>query len=300
MNALQATRLMLVGSQKPTVFAPWSGEFGAMLTNWVRFIDGYRSRRKIVCCHPDETVLFPSASEFVHDITVDLPDVEKIHTEYSRYGDKLNGVVEALAKRFPAFLIQQPFNLFPVTNPFVKMRVPIKANTQFGITPDVVICARYRQYHQQNNWTGWQKVVDALVSSGFKVGLVGRKETSFALNGISSNAWDNPNVLGAAVEMLENCLCFATTDTSFAHLASMMGVPMELVNFPWAAQDVWNQRETIESTSFAPTVIKEMWEDPDAFAAAVLARAVDMKRVRLLKSQQTSAQIEIDSLIARR
>ena len=54
------------GFNKPTIFMPWTGEYGVMLMYWIRFIHHTKAPHKIVCCKRGDEPYFPHRQMYMN------------------------------------------------------------------------------------------------------------------------------------------------------------------------------------------------------------------------------------------
>jgi hypothetical protein len=166
------------------------GEFGLKIRYHVPRVHAAPGP-KIVEIEEGEEALFPSATEWV--VVQRGPDDERQGLPRWR---PPRGSVEA---RF-------------IPEPHVRQ----------GITADVVICPRRRQYGAGKNWPHWGRL--AALPGTFAAGA---PDSSFNLR--CPRAWDAPRFLDASIEAMRSARLVVATDAGLAHLAVLCGVPLLII-----------------------------------------------------------------------
>lgn len=100
---------------------------------------------------------------------------------------------------------------------------------RYGITPDVVICPRFRSYGAEKNWDGWGRLRRVLHLSRHEVFAAGAPDSSYELP--CDAAWKYPRFLDASIEAIRNARLVIATDAGLAHLAVLCGAPLLLVTY---------------------------------------------------------------------
>lgn len=254
------------GAGRPCLFLPPAGqEFGHEVMTAVRLVHFHRASRKVVCCRPGTEVLYPSADEYVTDWTDPVPDRERIGT--MRDATPLEW--PALLARFPDHhpvstggftLAQELYAIEP------DQRITFWPNKR-GLHADVALGIRDRDFAPERNWPRehWQRVADAITGAGLTFAVVGRRDTSFDLDGQQFHTGDFDT--DAAVELLQSATLFVGSDSGAAHLASTIGTRM--LTFRHHSSRVFVDRMAKVNpgrVEFLP----HAWNDPNAIIARTL------------------------------
>lgn len=91
-----------------------------------------------------------------------------------------------------------------------------------GITADVVICPRRRDYGSAKNWPHWEALAE--LPGAFAAGA---PDSSYYV--ACPRAWDYPRFLDASIEALRTARLCIATDAGLAHLAVLCGTPLLLI-----------------------------------------------------------------------
>jgi hypothetical protein len=246
------------------VFLPWIGEFGVMLLRWVRYVHWYEATEKIVCCRRGFEVFFPSATAFLYDWPDLLEDRDRVGD-----GDTHNASApllaygEELKKLYPRHIHVLPhhdrgkqcglkaFSLVPAV-----VR---------GLSTDVVLGVRSRQYKPARNWSYWECLAKSLSSDGYSIGLVGQKGTSQDLVSATVRAWDWGDDPSASIELLSNCRLYIGTDSGASHLAAFCSAP-SLV-FQYDGDGVGHHVDKMQAINLSYfQFLHNVWDHPDVVA----------------------------------
>jgi len=214
------------GSEKPTVFMPFMGEFGFFINTYIRFIHYFKCPKKIVCCRPGEEIFFPSADEFMYDWNDFQQDKDRIGANIPAGNKQYRFLKTTLQQQYPNHEIVEVGH--EISYRFVQfMPVPLEPFCD-KIEVDVVIGPRNRPRDEQRNFPRdkWQNIVRQL--KGWRIGIVGQEETSYDFEESVNKSWQYPQPADAMISMLKNCKVFIGTDTGTAHVAAMCGCPMVL------------------------------------------------------------------------
>jgi hypothetical protein len=225
-----------------TVFLPWRGEFGQMLLAYVRWIHGVVSPYKVVCCKPGDEPLFPSAREFFYDweqVPDHLKNTKLLRSkEQKQYLDDLRGrlrtrypncdVLEPILGSIPQRWRHHPeWNFKPRAKPFGSF----SSSSNGGRLPDIVVAPRCRKHGINRNFAHWQEVCDVLSSSGHTIGLIGVKEASLDVQGVSEayKSWNYEENLSVTLQMMNHARLTLATDSAMAHLAVLNQTPVYVI-----------------------------------------------------------------------
>lgn len=151
-----------------------------------------------------------------------------------------------------------------------------------GISCDVVICPRKREYGSSKNWPHW------FALSGLPgVFAAGAPDSSYAVD--CPRAWDYDRFLDASIEALRSAKLCVATDAGLAHLAVLCGTPLLLITYRGrvAPGPVINSSGRVAHRGYwpvkldefyqaanhtgAPIYVIDAWENPQAAVDAVLA-----------------------------
>jgi len=252
---------MKPGSDRPTVFMPWYGEFGVMLMYWVRYVHHFSAPDKVVCCRRGEEAYYPSARYYWSDFEEPVPDERKRgamhrikHCESNKkLRTRIQDAIGEVEWQYPRRIKD--------LGQFELLGVPMEPSPRRGLSVDVTIGPRNRRYKPQRNWNHWSRLVDSLQDRGLRVGLVGRQETTFDLPQAAVRAWEVGDDAAANIELLQNSRLYIGTDTGTSHLAALLGVQSVLFRFP----DPWSYLEAMKrSNPNRCEIVAGGWKDPDA------------------------------------
>lgn len=266
-----ALRLMRgEGFNKPTIFMPWTGEYGVMLMYWIRFIHHTKAPHKIVCCKRGDEPYFPSADVYEYDWTDPVPDAERRGTGWHLAARR---PMRRLRKQFLAkYPDHQPIDAFrmpqrPWSIKFADYRFTLEPRERYGLKADIVLGCRNRQHGLDRNWQYWPQVADAIKLAGYSIGLVGNRDTSIDLPQASVRAWDyGDNNANANIELLRNCRLYVGTDTGTTHLASLCNIPMVIFRDPGP----WECLSMVQQTTRGHCGYIDAWADPGLVIQSVL------------------------------
>ena len=218
-----------------TVFLPFRGEFGQMLMTHVRWIHGIEAEHKIVCCRKGDEPLFPSATGFFYD-WVGVPDAQRNTASLMSNENRiyLEGLARQLTTVYPGATFRPPLDgVKPQRFPRCPQHnfVPVPRGKAPKRCPDILVAPRFRQHGAHRNYQHWHEVIDNLEILGFKVGLLGTKETSVDRPGLPGDlkAWESPDNLGITLHWMRKAKLVLCTDSGIAHLAVLAGAPLKVI-----------------------------------------------------------------------
>lgn len=226
-------------SEKPTIFLPYHGEFGAVIERLIKIVDFHKSKRKIVCVRKGDELYFPSANGFYYDWNDFVPDRYRrgFHwgrcpkNEKKKMQQLLHEEFEKIKNLFGTEEEVNYVHLWKFDNDHVyskyskHFRVDLDYKEEYDINVDVVISPRLRNSRPENNYNHWEDIVNSLNKEGFSVGAIGSESASQRLTGVV-NSWDFENNSNAIIQMLKTCKLYIGLDTGVTHLASMLSIPM--------------------------------------------------------------------------
>jgi hypothetical protein len=251
------------------VIAPYFGEFGWMVMNYIRYVEAHPAKEKIVCCQKGMECLFPSATGFFTDWANPIPDKERAGDD--RYGDSAEWKLEdrrvrtICQQQYPGFSFVRPhydahWNSAAVRAlPSVRRKLP---------AVDVAIAVRVRDCDPCRNYPHWPKVVAALKEHGLTVGLVGTTD----LEGIAVNAkaWGHPDgPTAGSVDLLRHCRLYLGSDSGASHLAALCNAPMAVMFT--GCSTALDQRWAMQAgnKTLCELLPNEAWDDPGSVIARV-------------------------------
>lgn len=226
--------------QEKVVFLPFYGEFGWFLNSFIRFVHYYKAKEKVVCCHPGEEIYFPSANSFFYNWKDIFADSEKcgfrntwpIDPAYKPTKEEkvLEQDLRALYPnhqivRFEFAIPPELVQYFPI---------PIRPVKKYGISSDIVICARNRQTMGQfgdkgiRNYQRWDEIVSPLNKAGYTISIVGKEHSSYNFHEACIRSWEFEDNAAAIIELLSSSKLYIGTDTGPTHLAALLRTPMIL------------------------------------------------------------------------
>lgn len=253
-----------IGAGEHCLFLPFVGEFGHLIMSHVRLVHFHNAAEKIVCCHPGEQVLFPSASQFVTDWTDPVGDAQRVGTMRDR-----GFAWPELLARFPGVRSIAAGGLTPTQELIAvhpEQRIPL-APKRRGLHVDVCLGVRQRSFCPERNWPHWQTLADALTSQGLTFAVIGAKATAPALIGQTYHSGDFDT--DAAVELLQGCRLYVGTDSGNSHLASTVGVNMLVFREEdGGSRNLVPRMEQVNPGHIA--FLPDGWGKPDAVVRATL------------------------------
>jgi hypothetical protein len=253
------------GAGKPCLFLPFTGEFGHQVLSHLRIVHFHRASEKAVACLPGEEVLYPSASGFVTNWDHPIPDVHRI-------GSNRTTPLEwpDVESAYPGHHPVKSGGLTPAQEIFaIHPEVPIPFRPKCrGLQADVVFGVRNRAYCPERNWQHWQRVADAMRFNGFTFAVIGHRSTSLDLAGQVCHSGDLDT--DAAIELLQNCKLYVSTDCGASHLAATVGAPMLIFRETKSGSRDFTRR--MQAVNPRPIgIVYNGWENP----CNVIARAVE-------------------------
>lgn len=258
-------RRLEAGADGPVLFTPFLGEFGHLIMTHVRMVAFHKSVAKIVCCRPGEEVLFPSAYRWITD-WIDPTD------------DRFRaGAMQSPASLWPGIMARFPCHQFIESGNLNRTQegFAIHPDRRIVFTPrrrglraDVLIGVRRRDFHHAKNFprAHWQTNADALRAHGLTFAVVGHRSSSYDLRG---QAWHSGDYdTDAAIEGMQNCRLFISTDTGSAHLASTVGCRQLVIREEFFGRDFIPRMEQVNPGKVHR--IEGAWDNPAKIAVAAM------------------------------
>lgn len=149
------------------VYLPFTGEFGGELLKIAPAIHG-DPYPKIVCCEAGKECLYPSASK-IH--TIDCIQESFKATVGSKNDEEIYENIKKLLGPDHQYIEPLPITTCP------KMFTP-KSSYDYGFHFDVVIFPRYKTYHPEFNWDGWNDLEFALTEANLSVFAAGHRDST--------------------------------------------------------------------------------------------------------------------------
>ncbi len=218
-----------MASMRRVIFLPHLGEFGWFIARCIRRIHQYAADEKIVCCEKGQEVYFPSASGFVYDWEQPVPEHDRrgIGNQYECHAP-IKKLKERLHAEFPEHEVisnetLSTFGKFPDAKEW-SQTFPLNP-TKRGLKTDLVFGARNRaKVETVQNWDGWPKLADAVISVGHSFAVIGKRGSTRELPGAKHHSWDFDDA-SADVELLQNCRLYVGGNSGVTHLATFLQVP---------------------------------------------------------------------------
>jgi len=253
------------GAGEPCLFLPFLGEFGHKIMSHIRLVHWHKASRKIVCCRPGEEVLYPSAAECFTDWENPVPDRIRCASCSEAWFD-----FSEIEKRYrghrPIYPRLTRTQELVAINP--GERIPFRPKLR-GLRADVVLGIRRREFCPEKNWAHWEYLAGYFAGRGYSVGVVGTHDTSERPLCASVHSGDFDT--DAAIELIQNCRLFLSSDTGGAHLAATVGCPM--VVFRETSKSNRDMRPRMrEVNPDIECLPDEAWGDPGMVIRATLAR----------------------------
>lgn len=214
-------RRLEAGAGQRCLFLPMMGEFGHLVMSHIRIVHFHQASEKIVCCRRGEEVLFPSAAGFFYDYADPIADKFRIAT-MRRCPFDWRGIEQL----YPDHLPIKAGDMTPAEELIAihpERRLPFKP-TRRGLTADVVLGVRRRDFCVERNWQHWQELADRIRVAGYTFAVIGAKPTSFDVTGQEAHSGDFDT--DAAIELLQSCRLYVGTDSGNSHLAATVGARM--------------------------------------------------------------------------
>jgi hypothetical protein len=248
----------------PALFLPFIGEFGHQLAYHVRMVHFHKAARKIVCVRRGMEVLYPSADEFEYTWADPIDDSKRCGT-----GDVLPW--PDLVARYPAYVPIQGGGLTHrqewderfIVEP--NRKIPF-AHKRRGLHVDVCIGTRSREFLPWKNWRHAQTIADWCMENHLSFAVIGTRASSYPLIGQTCMSGDYGDV-DAAIELLENCRLFVSTDSGSAHLAATVGARMVVQCVPNSR--CYCQRMRAINPGRVTEIPAEEWGNPAAVLEAI-------------------------------
>ncbi len=264
------------GRHGEKLFLPFIGEVGWMIMHQMRLVHFTEAKSKIVCCKIGQEALFPSATDFFYDW--ESPDKE------SPVGTGKNYEWKDIRAKFPLALPVHTGGLS--THEEFKMisqghKIPLTPRFKRDLAVDVCIGTRNLPLLPEKNYQHWQKLADTLTEMGLTFAVIGTRDSSYALKHMKYMSGDFGD-WDAAIELLQNCNLFVSTDSGSAHLASVVDAcPMIIQAVPkppeeteWGFTTNWGWIRRMKKTASQRIVElgAEFWDDPQVLVSAVQAQ----------------------------
>lgn len=270
-----------IGAENKAIFLPFLGEFGHKMMHFVRLVHFSTAKNKLVCCRDGEQVLYPSATGFITDWIDPVPDSAKVGT------DRVLRDWGELLKQYPDFQPVPSGALSPDQEMMAyspDVRIPFKPKVR-GLSVDVCIGTRSRQFLAMKNWPHGQKLADALRSNGYTYAVIGSRATSYALEGQTCISGDYGDV-DAAIELLRSCQLFCGQDSGGAHLATTVGADCVVWDVPdFAActtRKFFDRMRLVNQDHQMTRITDDKWNDVDFIIETVLTQ---LKAKTILESR---------------
>jgi hypothetical protein len=259
---------LAIGAGETVLCLPFVGEFGHMILTHIRIVHFSQAKRKIVCCRKGEESLYPTADEFHTEWADPIPDEQRAGTirpferppvEWPAILAKFQGVTPLYAGGLTQ--AQEHHVLCP------DQRIPFnpRPHGRRALKVDVCLGVRVRDFCQERNFPreAWQAIADALTARGLTFGVVGKRPTSFDLDGQRFHTDGNCD---AAIEAIGRCALWVGTDTGTTHLASTIGKP--IVVFRNDGQEDFIDLMRIKNSPHPVHFLPNTW-NPEPIIAAI-------------------------------
>jgi hypothetical protein len=252
---------------KKILIKPFLGEFGHEILYSVRRSYLTKCRHQIICCRKGNEVLYPKADVHFTEWIDPIPDSQRIGV------DRAVRPWPDICQRFPDHIPLEAGNL-TMSQELITLcpeeKIVFKPQLR-GLKADVILGIRHRQFCSQKNFpqAHWQLIADSIHAKGLTFAVAGAAATSLHLKGELFHTGDIEQPTDAAIEAIQNCRLFVSTDTGVAHLAATIGAKMV----------VWRE-EASQQRNFIPrmeqinkgnvTELVNVWQDPHKIIAAIL------------------------------
>lgn len=254
------------GKGRPCIFLPHLGEFGHQIMTGLRLVHWNTASEKIVCCKPCEKVLYPSAAGFVTDWK--MPAFVK--------DEETAGSMQSPAAFWPDITARYP-NHLPIEQGgltagqelltvHIDERIPFRPRCR-GLRPEVLLGVRYRDFHHEKNYPHWNAIAAGLRAEGIRFAVVGGRAGSLHLDGEEWHSGDLDT--DAAIEGIQNCRLWVSTDTGSAHLASTVGCNMIVIREPFFGRD-FIPRMAAANFGYQTQRLEGAWDEPAAVIKAIV------------------------------
>lgn len=263
------------------VISPWRGEFGYRCffhAPAVHAIPG----KKVVCCERGTEALYPSAVGL--EVVDRRSDGTRARNDYKRDLDFVEAVEERMRRRYPGAEILRPNQGWP------RERFIPEPIHEYGISCDVVVCPRRRDYGHNKNWPHWARLTEDIQHEGLTVFAGGAPDSSFEVP--CEKAWGFSRFLDATLEAMHSADLVVATDAGLAHLAVLAGRPLLMITYRdgivapgpntdehgnVTEEEFWPVRmhryEKNNHTDSLIRVLHHAWEDPDMVVREALREA---------------------------
>ena len=207
-------------SEKPTVYLPFRGEFGHRVMWHSRQVYTGQEARKIACIEAGTEALYPGC-EYEH--VPSPPDVKRDHLLKTdkEFRQKIQ---QQMAQKYPGATFVEPDRHAELTHFEPAPHIP-----QTDLSPDLVVCPRWREHGRDRNWAHWRRLTESLVKHKFLVVAAGNRDCSMAVP--CKRAWEFDRPLDATIEVMRRAPLVVATDSGLAHLAVMLGRPTLIITF---------------------------------------------------------------------
>lgn len=193
----------------------WRGEFGLKVCYHVPAVHAIRGQ-KVVFIERGEQALYPSAREHIE---VDRREDAARRNSYKKDGAAVDEMAREIRRRYGAGArIMLPDATWP------RKRFIPQPHVRLGITCDVVVCPRRRDYGSSKDWPHWPELTQQLVDAGLSVFAGGAPDSSYDVP--CPVAWDFGRFLDATIEAMLSAQLVIATDAGLAHLAVLCGRPL--------------------------------------------------------------------------
>jgi ADP-heptose:LPS heptosyltransferase len=262
------------------VVLPFRGEFGLKL--WWHVPAVHAIEPDVCYIEAGEQALYPSAREWTE---VDRQHDDRRRNNYAK--DDGTPVFEAVARwRFPAAELLKPSDRWP------RKRFVPQPHWPQGVSCDVVVCPRWRNYGAEKNWPHWVDLTARLNAEGLNVFAGGAADSSQEVPAV--RAWEFERNLDATIEAMHSARLVVATDAGLAHLAVLCGRPLLMITHadglvaPGSVNDehgrpmepqYWpvkmHRYHEANHTGSPIELVKHAWDDP----ARVFARTMEILAV---------------------
>jgi hypothetical protein len=158
-----------------------------------------------------------------------------------------------------------------------------------GITADLVLCPRKRNYGSSKNWNVWPWLALQLEVDGFNVFAAGAPDSSYDV--ACPRAWDYPRFLDASIEAMRSARLVIATDAGLAHLAVLCGAPLLLITHRGlvAPGPVTDSKGRVFRPEYWPVRLQEYYRDANHTGSPIEAVDGWMHPERVLEKAKEMA-----------
>lgn len=201
-----------------TVVLPFRGEFGLKVYYHVPAVHAIGP--DVIYCERGEEALYPSADRYVQ---VERNADGRRRNKYRRDRDFVSHAERDARNRFT-----DPELLTPGWDAPRERFIPEPVETH-GITCDVLVCPRKRDYGAAKNWPHWTWLTEQLQAEGLDVFAGGAPDSSYEVP--CPRAWEYERFLDATLEAMHAADLVIATDAGLAHLAVLCGRPLKIISY---------------------------------------------------------------------